>query len=273
MGSTTSKERTVAALGEVWASIGDLLTTMDGADWHRPSPLPGWDVQDNVAHVIGTELMLLGHDAPPVVAVGGAHVRNDIGAFNEAWVASMRDLTPAAMIARFGEVTDRRRRALGAMTHGEWDADALTPAGPSTYGRFMQIRVFDCWLHEQDIRDAIGRPGHESGLAVDVTLDEMTTALGYVIGKRAGVAAGHGVTFALTDAGALVRRIDVEVGDRARVVPELTAPATVTLTMPVGVMTRLAAGRTALDEVRERITVDGDAATADAVLGNLAYTI
>ena len=33
---------------------------------------------------------------------------------------------------------------------------SFTPAGKDTYGRFMQIRVFDCWLHEQDIRDALG---------------------------------------------------------------------------------------------------------------------
>ena len=29
------------------------------------------------------------------------------------------------------------------------------------------------WLHEQDIRDAVDRPGDESGLAVEVTLDEL----------------------------------------------------------------------------------------------------
>ena len=40
------------------------------------------------------------------------------------------------------------------MSQEEWDAESFTPAGKSTYGRFMQIRVFDCWLHEQDIRDA-----------------------------------------------------------------------------------------------------------------------
>ena len=52
----------------------------------------------------------------------------------------------------------------------------------------MQIRVFDCWLHEQDIRDAVGRPGHETGLAVEVVLDEMATALGF-----AGLAAHGGI--------------------------------------------------------------------------------
>ena len=72
------------------------------------------------------------------------------------------------------------------MSDDEWNAESFTPAGMDTYGRFMQIRVFDCWLHEQDIRDAVGRPGHETGLAVEVVLDEMATALGFVVGKKAG---------------------------------------------------------------------------------------
>ena len=33
-----------------------------------------------------------------------------------------------------------------------------TPAGPDTYGRFMRVRDFDCWMHLQDIRDALGQP-------------------------------------------------------------------------------------------------------------------
>ena len=37
----------------------------------------------------------------------------------------------------------------------------------------MRIRVFDCWLHEQDIRDAVGRPGGEDGPAASVALDEI----------------------------------------------------------------------------------------------------
>ena len=57
-----------------------------------------------------------------------------------------------------------------------WAAEGFTPAGTDTYGRFMRIRIFDTWLHEQDIRDAMDRPGHESGLPVELTLDEMSRA-------------------------------------------------------------------------------------------------
>jgi uncharacterized protein (TIGR03083 family) len=159
------------------------------------------------------------------------------------------------------------------MTDDEWNAESFTPAGKDTFGRFMQIRVFDCWLHEQDIRDAVGRPGHESGLAVEVVLDEMETALGFVVGKKAGAITGQSVTFALTDGGTVVREMHVEVADRAAVVPALSGPATVVLTMPVGVMTRRCAGRVGADDLLDQVAIDGDATLAARILENQSYTI
>ena len=139
-----------------------------------------------------------------------------------------------------------------------WSEEGFTPAGQDTYGRFMRIRLFDTWLHEQDIRDVVGRPGHESGAAVELTLDEMSGAMGYVVGKLAGAPDGSSVTFDLT--GDAARAIHVRVDGRAAVVDSLDGPATVTLRMPVGVWVRLAGGRVALDEVTDQIVVDGDTA-------------
>ena len=275
MASIVAKDRTVAALGEVWTSLGELLAGLDDEQWQLASPLPGWSVQDNVAHIVGTEAMLAGEPGPTVEIDREAnpHVRNDIGAFNEQWVESLRPVPPNEVLSRFRELAGARLAALEKMTDDEWNAESFTPAGMDTYGRFMQIRVFDCWLHEQDIRDAVGRPGHETGLAVDVVLDEMATALGFVVGKKAGATAGQSVTFALTDAGVVVREFHVEVGDRAAVVPALTRPATVTLTMPVGVMTRRSAGRVGPDDLLDQVVIDGDLALAARILETQSYTL
>jgi uncharacterized protein (TIGR03083 family) len=275
MSSIIAKDRTVAALGEVWASLEDLLAGLSDDEWTVPSPLPGWSVQDNVAHIIGTEEMLSGRPGPDVTIdrETSTHVRNDIGAFNEQWVEALRHAAPADVLARFRSLTAARLDTLGAMSDDEWNAESFTPAGKDTFGRFMQIRVFDCWLHEQDIRDAVGRRGHESGLAVEVVLDEMATALGFVVGKKAGAAPGQSVTFALTDGGAVVRELHVEVGERAAVVSSLPGAATVTLTMPVGVMTRRCAGRVGPDDLLDQVVIDGDLELAANILRNQTYTI
>ncbi len=275
MASSIPKDRTVAALGEVWASLDELLGELTDEQWQLASPLPGWSVQDNVSHIIGTEAMLSGEPGPDVEVDRNTsvHVRNDIGAFNEQWVEALRTASPDEVLSRFRELTGARLASLQQMGDDEWNAESFTPAGKDTFGRFMQIRVFDCWLHEQDIRDAVGRRGHETGLAVDVVLDEMSTALGFVVGKKAGAAAGQSVTFALTDEGSVVRELHVEVGERAAVVPALSAPATVVLTMPIGVMTRRCAGRVGPEDLLDQVVIDGDLALAASVLENQSYTI
>ena len=275
MASIIPKERTVAGLGEVWSSLSGLLGELSDDEWSLPTPLPGWSVQDNVAHIVGTEAMLAGEPGPSleIDRDANAHVRNDIGVFNEQWVESLREVPATELLARFRELTGVRLVTLEAMSDDEWNAESFTPAGKDSFGRFMQIRVFDCWLHEQDIRDAVGRAGHESGLAVDIVLDEMATALGFVVGKKAGATAGQSVTFALTDGGSIVRELHVEVGERATVVGSLSGPATVVLTMPVGVMTRRCAGRVGPDDLLDQVVIDGDLALASKILENQSYTI
>jgi uncharacterized protein (TIGR03083 family) len=266
------QQRTIDGLREVWASIDELVAGLSDEQWRIETPLPAWDVQANVAHVIGTERFLRGEEPGTEIDVDGlGHVRNPIGAMNEAWIAIYAEKSPAEMLASFREITDVRLGELAAMSSDEWNRVGPTPAGDAPYGRFMQIRVFDCWMHEQDIRVAVDRPGHETGLAVEISLDEIAAAMGFVVGKRAGAPQGASVTFDLT--GPAARRIHVAVGERAAVVPQLDGDATTTLTMPVISFTRLAGGRLDAEEHRARAEIDGDTELGERVLVNLGYTI
>ena len=64
----------------------------------EPTSLPGWNVHDVVAHVIGTESMLQGVATPEAdIDVSTLkHVRNDIGVLNERWVRKLRGLSHAS---------------------------------------------------------------------------------------------------------------------------------------------------------------------------------
>ncbi len=266
------KEPTVEALAAVWASLRGLFNELADEDWSMPTALPGWDVAAVVAHIIGTEAMLSGIDAPrlEIDRAARTHVHNDMGEVNEQWVAEMADSTPAELRQRFDRTVTTRLEALAAMDDEAWNAETFTPAGRETYGRFMRLRVFDCWMHEQDIRDAVDQPGHEDGPAVEHCLAEMSSALGYVVGKLAQAPTGARVTYSLT--GPAARQIHVEVGDRAAVVDELGAPATVTLTMPVGAFVRLGGGRIPLAEAQSQVSIDGDQELGNRLIANGAYT-
>ena len=264
-------------LAEVWDSLSELGAALTDADWAAHTPCPGWPVAAQYAHMIGTESMLLGRPNPEVEPAEAEHIRNQIGQFNEAWVVHLASRPRAEVLELFDEVTAELRRALAQMTEEDFSAESWTPVGKADYRRFMQIRVFDCWVHEQDIRDAIGRPGHETGTAAEQALDEIVRAAGYLVGKKAGAPAGSSVRVELT--GPLRRRVDVSVADgRAKVVEALAGEPTATVTLGSAAFVRLACGRIDPGSVIKEGLLGGVAISGDETLGrrvveNLAFTI
>ncbi len=270
--SDTPRLSVVECLSKEWEAIDELLSELGEEDWAAPA-LPGWTVQDAVAHLVGTESMLSGETPPsPDFDVAELeHVRNQIAVANELWVESYRSKQGPQMLDAFRDVTARRRQALDGMSPDQFEEPSWTPVGPGTYERFMEIRVFDCWVHEQDIRNAVGRPGHESGPCAEASLNEIVRALGFIVGKKAGAPDGSSVTFELT--GPMERTIHVLVEGKAKVVPQLEGEATATLRLGSTLFMRLACGRVEPEAHIAEIEIDGDLDLARQVATNLAFTI
>ncbi len=272
---TAEKAPIVELLRSQFKSLDFLGSSLAPKEWHSSASLPGWVVFDIYAHIIGTESMLEGYELPytKLDVDSFTHVNNEIGVFNETWIESLAHLGPPAMLDRFRRVTASRLRSLEAMTSKEFEEETDSPIGPVPYWRFMQIRVFDCWMHEQDIREGLGRPGHESGPCARASVDEVVRALGFIIGKKVGAVDGTSVTINLT--GPVKRSIHVLVdGGKATVVDELDGPATASIAMSSSLLMRLAGGRAAnLSERLGDIDFQGDLALAQRVVTNLAFTI
>ena len=112
----------------------------------------------------------------------------------------------------------------------ELDALTTSPLGDMSERDWLKVRVFDCWIHEQDIRRAVGEPGHLRGPVVDIALERFEGALGYVVGKKAAAPDGSTVVFRSDDGPG--RSIAVHVDGRARVVDAVPVDPTVRLGLP-----------------------------------------
>jgi uncharacterized protein (TIGR03083 family) len=260
-----------------WDAIDRLMTGLPDTRWQTPTPLPGWCVHDVVAHVIGTESMLSGVATPEVdvdVSTLG-HVRNGVGEMNECWVQHLRGETGTEVLKRFRDVTGARRSMLTNMIDPAWNALTMTPAGADSYGRFMRIRVFDCWMHEQDIRQALSRPPSDAeldGPAARLALDEMTASMGFAVGKLGKAPDGARVVFELT--GPLSRTIRVAVDGRASVVDDFDGAAPTTVIGLDGLQfSRLCGGRPMGTDRPSAVEFDGDAEVGRRIVDHLAYVI
>ncbi|HEY3844026.1 MAG TPA: maleylpyruvate isomerase family mycothiol-dependent enzyme [Acidimicrobiales bacterium] len=273
MPTYVDRDATVQLLREEFETVEELCGGLAPSAWDTPTCLPGWTVRDNLSHMIGTESMLLNLAAPESEEGPSDHVKNPIGQANETWVASMRSLPGEEMVARFHEVTTHRLAALDLMSQIEFDAPSWTPAGPDeTYGRFMRIRHYDCYMHEHDIRAALGVTDRPAPTHLTSSLDEVATGLGYIVGKRAGLPRGSRLRLALT--GPVSREFYVAVEERAAVVASLDGDPTVVLEMPAMLFLRLTGGRQpALPHFDREILIAGDRELATRLASNLAFTI
>jgi uncharacterized protein (TIGR03083 family) len=257
-----------------WDQIDDLLAGLSDDQWDAQTDLPGWRAHDVVSHIIGTESFLTGVPTPtPDCDVSRLpHVHNEIGVLNECWVRHLHDESPGAMLEKFRSITGERRRALMAIDDDAWNQTTVTPVGPDTYGRFMRVRTFDCWMHEHDIRNAVNIWASDEVLAGAPARDalaEITSTLGYIVGKLGGAPDGSRVAFELS--GPLQRTLRVAVDGRARVVEEFDDDPTTTIGLDAVLFARVAGGRTTAAENMEAVEISGDVDLGRQIVERLRF--
>jgi uncharacterized protein (TIGR03083 family) len=268
-----SNRELVDMLDEVWTSTAALGDGLDESEWKQPSECPGWTVQDNLVHLTALERFILGDPLPTEdVPDDLPHVKNDIGKANERWIQSRRSWSGADALAEFRAATATRIEQLRALDDSGFAADSWTPMGPGTVADLLRFRIFDSWVHEQDMRRALDRPGDVDSAAARHSLDMMVGVLPYIVGKKAGAPEGSTVVLALTGPVPTTAAVQVVEG-RARPLDPAPSDATVTLTIASDEFARLACGRSEPGEalVTGTVTVDGDVELGREIVRQLNY--
>jgi uncharacterized protein (TIGR03083 family) len=270
---TTDADRAVVdALAAVWSSMQALGAELDEQQWKLPTDCPGWTVQDNLAHILGIESVILGRPEPAVDLPELPHVKNDFGRSNEIWVESFRSLTGAEVLDRFREVADVRLAALRSQTDAEWSAPAWTPTGPGTVRDLIPFRVLDSWIHELDMRRALGRSPDMESLPAQLALGRLRGVLAMIVGARLRPPDGTRVAFVVEGPGGFVEGWGMHDG-RAVALEALPEPIAeqvdVALHMDADTFVRLIGGRGDLDEVAPAVRVEGDPSLGHRVIEHM----
>ncbi len=268
-----SREPVVDMLDEVWASFAEACEGLSADDWDRATDCPGWTVRDQLSHVIGIERELLGERPPAGRGDDRPYVKNDFAARNERWVDARRSRPGPEVLEELREVTARRLEVLASMPAAAYDEIGWSPVGQVPYREFMEIRVLDSWVHEQDVRRAVGRPGGLGGAGEAVTIDRMAAAMGYVVGRKVAPPEGTAVVWRIT--GRFGREVAVLMeGGRGTVRASAPAAPAVVLTLGPDAFRRLSCGRTTANEALAAgdVELGGDVTLGRRVLDAMAVT-
>ncbi len=186
--------------------------------------------------------------------------------------------TPAArsagseVLAEWDELVAVRLKTLRGGDDSYFAKEMQTPTGPGTLADFLQIRVLDCWAHEQDIRRALGRPGNNDTPAAEHAIDRLLRTIPIVVGKRAAAPDGTNVVLEIT--GPVRRTVPVTVdAGRAKVVERVPDAVHATIRMSSDTFATLALGRRTAAELAGEWAVVGDTALGETIVGQLNLMI
>lgn len=260
----TSLPDYLAAHRIAFTEIDGLVSGLDADQLATPSLCPDWDVRGCIGHVMGVEKALTGW-APDPEGLFDFDVALEFG-------AGLAGLAPDEVAAAVQQVIAARTDDLERLAPDIVDAASMTPVGPQTYGSFLQIRVFDMWVHARDIALPLGIELPDGGPTAEMALNEVHRSMGYIAGKKIGLEDGMSMTVEVT--GGAPRTIHVAVDGRAGLVDSLDEPS-LTLTADTETFVMLACGRIDPQERIEagRISWTGDGSWGDRAARNLRFTM
>ncbi|KUN32991.1 maleylpyruvate isomerase family mycothiol-dependent enzyme [Streptomyces longwoodensis] len=254
-------------------AISELVQHLAEADWNRRTPCPGWSVRDIVSHVIGLDSEMYG-DPRPIHSLPRDlfHVTNEHQRYMEMQVDVRRHHTAPEMTSELELMVIRRNRQLrnesrdpGTKVRGPLGAEL-------TLEESMRSHAFNVWVHEQDLRASLGRPGNLDSPGAYVARDVLLDELPRVVAERADAPRSSAIVFDVHGPVEFLRTVRVDIQGRGTVetVPALGPAASFSLDWETFV--RLACGRVGPDAVADRVKAEGDPALTTAILRNFAVT-
>ncbi|WP_374967784.1 maleylpyruvate isomerase family mycothiol-dependent enzyme [Terrabacter sp. BE26] len=252
-------------------SIIDLGYSCRDEDFDLETECPGWTVKDQIAHIVGAEKSFAGLPRPQLTVPDYPHLRSDFARFVEVDVEARRGVTGRDVVAELAEFHPGRVAELRAS-----DADVDTVIGgffgpDTTFGQHLHRRIVDAWVHEQDLRAALDRPGNLDSASAAVFTADILAALPRIAARVAGIGAGHAVVLDVT--GPVVARdgVRISAGEDGKPYgealfsgqdrPEGDEQLDVTsVHLTTDALTRRAAGRRPVEQIRYTVTGDEEIA-------------
>ncbi|MEU6867817.1 maleylpyruvate isomerase family mycothiol-dependent enzyme [Streptomyces sp. NPDC046876] len=262
---------------EAWThsieAISELVLPLTEGEWNRATPCPGWSVRDVVSHIIGIETEMLG-DPRPIHTLPRdlRHVVDEFTRYMEVQVDVRRHHTAPEMTSELEYTVIRRSRQL---RNEKRDPSTLVrgPLGDQiTLELATRLRAFDVWIHEQDLRTALGVPGNWDSPGAYVARDILLAGLPKVVAKLAGAPARSTVVIDVHGPVEFLRTVRVDADGQGSIDATPSLGPAVTLAMDWETYVRLAAGRVRPHAVADRVKVEGDQALAEAILAHFAVT-
>ena len=253
-----------------------LLRGLEPSAWANPTACALWSVKDVVAHLLDTSFRRLSYGRDGLVPEPGGPISTyaDLVAYlnrlNAEWVRACRRLSPQLLI----ELMDAAALEVHAYFRS-LDPHATAMFGVAWAGHESSPVWFDIgreyterWLHQEQIREAVSAPGLTSKEWLHPVLDLFVRALPHVY-RDVPAEPGQSIHIAITgEAGGdwTIQRLpggwELFSGRSER--------SAARISMDQGTAWKLFSKGLSAEAARARVSLEGDAALGEPILGALA---
>jgi uncharacterized protein (TIGR03083 family) len=144
----------------------ELLTSLEPADWNKPTIAPLWTVKDIVAHLLDTNMRTVAaannySGKPPEKIQSYNDLVNYLNELNAIWVKAMDRISPQQLIGLMQTTNEPYVDYLASLDPFASAQYAVSWAGEEQSENWFHIarEYTEKWHHQQQIRDAVGKPG------------------------------------------------------------------------------------------------------------------
>ncbi|MEJ2710899.1 MAG: maleylpyruvate isomerase family mycothiol-dependent enzyme [Anaerolineales bacterium] len=191
-------------------ALVELLSGLDPEDWYRPTVAPEWTVKDLVAHLLDTDVRRLSYLRDGLGARQPSQPIQDyqallehINQLNRQWVLAAKRISPRLLLDFLSLTGPQVAEVFGSL-----DPFAKASAAVAWAGERESLNWFDTareytekWTHQQQIREATGRPGLTARKWLHPVLDTFVRALPHTFNKTIAPAGTAVVVSILGEAG------------------------------------------------------------------------
>jgi uncharacterized protein (TIGR03083 family) len=266
----TDLDSYITALDQTWSSIMLVCSDLTPEQWDTPTALPGWSVKDNVSHIIAEESLMLGDPAPDhKLTKDMPHLRTQFNREAEVPIDYRRSIAGTIVLAELQTIATRRLEALRRFAEPMLDNEIRFAGRSMPLRNALGLRTFDSWIHGQDIRRALGRPGDLDTLAAHLTLQRLVASLSQL---AEDVPAAAGRSLVLNISGPTQAVATLRLGADPALAEGVVGDVDATIACGFQTFVELSTGRASYADRTPNVMLSGDQDLAAQLLRHFSVT-
>src|SRR5436305_7381881 len=155
------RDEAIAALLAEYDAFGALVRSLDERQWEQPSRCEGWTVGDVARHAVGTATDVAN-------GVVGTHTPDEE-------VAERKGRTPTEIADELDTALVTLRNLAAVINEDAWNGPSPVP--DLTMRQGILTLIYDLYVHNDDIRTALGMTPAGSGLGLDASVEYLAEQL------------------------------------------------------------------------------------------------